>query len=76
LPVHDTDNTRDIISAANEHHIVSEKTKDNTFPELVVLHIIRVIKSRRLNWAGHVARTGDFGKENLRGKKVTSKTQE
>jgi hypothetical protein len=44
-------------------------------------NIVRVIKSRRMRWAGHVARMGEeetriqgFGRENL-GKETTLETQ-
>jgi hypothetical protein len=38
--------------------------------------IIRIIKSRRMRWAGHVARTGDknIGRK-ARGKETTRKTK-
>jgi hypothetical protein len=35
--------------------------------------IIRIIKSRRMRWAGHVARMGE--KRNVHGKETTRKTK-
>jgi hypothetical protein len=37
------------------------------------LSIIRIIKSRRMKWAGNVARMGE--KRNARGKETTRKTK-